>query len=136
MGRPRTATAILELKGSFKKDPQRKRVDPKSAGEIGDAPGYFAKDVLLGMIWDELVADSPVGVLTAADRTVLALACHMELRVRLYGIGGSGGGISVAEASLLASLMGKLGCTPSDRAKVAVAPSKAIDNDPLSEFMN
>jgi hypothetical protein len=55
MARPRKPTAALELKGAFKKDPQRKaerKDEPKPSGAVGHAPAFFVVDEKL--IWDDL----------------------------------------------------------------------------------
>jgi hypothetical protein len=38
MARPRTPTNVLEIRGAFKKHPERKREDPEPAGELGEPP--------------------------------------------------------------------------------------------------
>ena len=68
----RKATAVIEANGGFKKNPQRRRVDPLCAGEVGEPPAYFAENEQV--IWQELISTSPQGVLKASDRSALEIA--------------------------------------------------------------
>ena len=66
-------TEILELNGAFKKNPKRRRpVGPKSKDGIGEPPAHL--DATEKQIWAELIQNAPQGVLTSADRVILALA--------------------------------------------------------------
>jgi hypothetical protein len=69
MGRHRKPTALLERAGSFKHDPQRKRVEPKPRGPLGNPPVYFTDHQK--EVWWEVEAMMPLGVLTTADRSVM-----------------------------------------------------------------
>lgn len=142
MSRNRTPSAILEARGSFDKDPKRRRVDPASQGELGDPPPYMnirhaltADEKInaetLTDLWHEIANCVPVGVLTRADRFLVELACELMCRFRRYRTT-SPHGLSSADRTSLANILAKLGCSPVDRAKVATAPEKGIDS--LSEF--
>lgn len=83
-GRPRTPTQILEDKGAYAKDPQRRQTrvnEPKGNGPVGAAPAYF--DEAHQLIWDEIVDEAHPGVLTRADRKVLEIAVRLQRKMRL-----------------------------------------------------
>jgi hypothetical protein len=42
MARQRAPTNVLDARGAFDKNPNRKREDPKVAGPLKAAPGHFA----------------------------------------------------------------------------------------------
>jgi hypothetical protein len=126
MARPRKPTAVLELKGSFKKNPARgaeRKNEPKPDGEIGEPP------VLLGAdeqeLWRELAL---VGSwLTAGDRLILEIACRLMVMFRKNTL--DGGGISK-----LITALSKLGFSPTDRSKVNAPGGKEPEADPFAEF--
>jgi len=126
MARPRKPTAALELKGAYKKDPQRKddrKNEPKPAGEIGMAPPGLTKAEVF--LWDELAG---YGFwLTNADRLMLEIA--VKLMVLFRGAALDGGGISK-----LITALSKLGFSPTDRSKVQAPGAKEPVEDPFADF--
>jgi phage terminase small subunit len=118
MSRPRTPTAILDARGSFKKDPQRKRDgEPVVKNPLGDPPECL--DEMESKIWREVAGMAPLGVLTEADRFLvedLAMLTH-ELRVER-------GEFQVGKRALRNKMMGQIGMTPSDRAKLSIEKPK------------
>ena len=122
MARPRKPTAVLELTGAFKKDPQRQREnEPRPAGPLGEEPLHFDEE--LKAIWRELVEMVPARVLTISDRWLIELACRTMQQVRK-------GTALAAERNLLLSCLSRMGLTPADRAKIAVPKEK----EELDEF--
>ena len=118
MARPRTPTNVLELRGSFIKDPQRKRLnEPKPNGEIGK---HSTGSTELEKIWDELVASCAPNVLTNADRISLEIAVHYLRQFRL-----DPANFSNERARILIGLLSKFGMTPSDRAKLSIPESNS-----------
>jgi phage terminase small subunit len=116
MARPRKPTAVLELTGAFKKDPQRRREnEPKPSGPLGEEPLHFDEE--LKAIWRELVVMVPAGVLTISDRWLVELACRTMQQVRK-------GTALAAERNLLLSCLSRMGLTPADRSKIAVPKEK------------
>jgi hypothetical protein len=71
MGRPRKPTAVLELTGAFRKNPQRKRTEPPTAGPLGDPPEHFTAEQ--AAVWHELASICPPGVLMRSDRVVVEI---------------------------------------------------------------
>src|SRR5271155_4947919 len=73
----RKPSAILEASGAFGKNPNRRRPhEPRSNQPVGDPPAYLSPTER--EIWAAIVFDCPAGVLTAADRWVLAMACQLQ----------------------------------------------------------
>ncbi|MGR9056067.1 hypothetical protein ACU8NH_09175 [Rhizobium leguminosarum] len=126
MARPRKPTAALELKGAFKKDPQRKTArkgEPKPDGKIGVAPDAF--DAAEVALWNELAG---YGFwLTDCDRLMLEIAVKLMVMFRKNTL--DGGGIS----KLIAALA-KLGFSPTDRSKVQAPGDKEPPADPFAAF--
>jgi phage terminase small subunit len=103
-------TEILELNGSFQKNPKRRRpVAPKSKDEIGEPPAHL--DPTEKQIWAELIQNAPQGVLTSADRVILALACQLESKARTRTI-------SDAQRNQLIKILSLFGFTPADRSRI------------------
>lgn len=76
MARPRTPTTVLELRGSFKKDPQRKKErenEPVVTEPLGP-PSEFLTD-RAKEIWDEIVDECPDGVLNKSHRKIVDELC-------------------------------------------------------------
>ncbi len=118
MSRPRTPTKILEAKGSFKKHPERRRIEPEVTGEIGEAPGYFDEDEKTA--WCEIVANSHKDVLSSADRIIVEVISRLIAEARTTPISE----LKTSRLALIASGLGRLGFTPADRAKISVPVKK------------
>lgn len=154
MSRPRTPTQVLELKGAFDKNPQRRRRDPSPAGPVGSAP--VSLNEAERKIWSEICRKAPDKVLTAADSFLLEIVCRLMFRFRMpiaqcSSCGGqkvignercincAGRGVinQALEKGELNSLMqgiAKLGFTPVDRAKISVDTGKEEDSNPFAKF--
>jgi phage terminase small subunit len=127
MPTPRKPTAILDASGAFRKNPDRRRVDPATTGDLGPPPRYF--DKTQKKIWKELAEMAPVNVLANADRWCCELACVLMGQLRA-------GSLSVAQGAQLVSLLSRLGLTPADRSRVGVAPGpKKSDANEFAEFV-
>lgn len=138
MGRPRKPTNILELKGAFKANPQRReqrKFEPKNLPALGDCPDWFSE--VEKKAWADLVRCAPAGVLTSADEQSMELAARLLARSReaqivrnnvtgeLYAITG----LTSAEHGQLIQLLGKFGMNPADRSRVSVQQA-----EPVSEW--
>ena len=118
MARPRTPTAVLELKGAFKKDPQRRQTregEPEANGPIGTPPPNFDEELIA--IWHELVGMVPAKVLATSDRWTVELACRMMQLLRK-------GAFRAAELNILLTCLSRMGLTPADRSRIAVPQQK------------
>lgn len=115
-GRPRTPAKILELKGAFKKDPQRKRVDAEGAGPFGEEPpAHLPQDVVRA--WRYLVDRLPKVALSSSDELAVEVAARLTAQ---FWAG------NIMVAAELRQWLGKLGMTPADRAKL---PGSAPPSD-------
>jgi hypothetical protein len=115
---------VLERRGAFKHDPQRKRDrldEPKPAAELGEPPEYFTEELIA--IWDELAGVCPAGVLTNADRWLVELACQLMLKFRTVGLIPKVG-MTGAELCQLITCLSRMGMTPADRSRVGVQSEK------------
>lgn len=115
MGRKRVPTNILDARGSFKKNPQRRRHEPDARGAIGHAPRFF--DAELRKIWKELVSMIPDGVLTKGDRIALEEMCRLVQESRE-----DPANMQVGKRNLLKTYLVSFGLTPADRSKIEVPP--------------
>lgn len=111
MGRPRTPTNVLDARGAFKKNPQRRRQDAEAAGELSGAPAHLTGGAL--QAWEEITRSAPRDVLTESDRLALELAAQLLAQFRADPVE-----FPAAKLVRLEALLGKFGMTPADRAKV------------------
>lgn len=123
----RKATAVIAAQGGFKTNPNRKREDPPSAGDIGNPPEYLAEDEKA--VWRELVASSPHGVLQASDSVAVELAATLLADYRKDRASFNSGRLSVLQKALSA-----IGRTPVDRGRVAAPIQPPDPNDPWAKF--
>jgi hypothetical protein len=114
MGRPRKPTAVLELTGAFRKNPQRRRTDPVATGPLGDPPAHFTAELV--SMWHELASLCPPGVLTASDRFLVEIAAVLMLRVRKQAHI-----LRRADLNLLISVLSRMGMSPADRLRLGIA---------------
>lgn len=122
MGRPRTASNVLDLRGAFKKNPKRGRDredEPEPVGDVGDAPAWFSAKQKA--CWKEIVGLCHAGSLCRADRLIVEHASQLlsQLRAEKW----------VVHPTILVryeAALGKLGLSPADRSKIKVtkAPQK------------
>lgn len=116
----KTPTNILELRGSFKKHPERRAAranEPVPTGDIGDPPNHLNPQEQA--LWREIVGILAPGVLANSDRMILEIASVLMAEFRLVGTAG----MSDGRLSRLTAILGQLGMTPADRARIN-APSK------------
>lgn len=113
MSRPKTPTAILQLNGAFKKNPDRKREGEPKAEAIGPPPKYFK--VKQKNIWKEVVSKCAEGVLQASDEMALEVMCLLIEEFRYSPIS-----FQSAKMAQLQQLMKGFGMTPSSRASISV----------------
>ena len=126
MARPRTPTNVLELKGSFKKDPQRRREDAEAVGPLGGSPTHI-NGAVRGA-WNEIVASAPREVLTGSDALAVELAANLLAQFRADPVE-----FTAAKLVRLEALLGKFGMTPADRAKVG-GKKEAPKGNPFADL--
>lgn len=121
MGRPRTPSNILDARGAFDKNPNRRRVDePEPNGEIGEPPTRFNAAELVA--WSEIVSTCAAGVFCKSDRLAVEVAAVLLAMFRE-----DPAGIPAAKLARLDSLMARFGMTPSDRSKVSAPKAPAVN---------
>lgn len=121
MARPRTPTKVLDARGSFKANPQRRRdSEPEVREPIGNAPDYFAEDEHAA--WQQIVNQAPMGVLTQADCLAVEAAAKLVAEFRREGTDFAAGKLGRLQAFL-----GQFGMTPSDRAKMSIEKPKDVN---------
>lgn len=129
MGRPRKPTNILELTGTFGKNPARRKEranEPKDLDGLGDPPKRLSGEQLKA--WIEIVENAPFGVLTKGDRHSVEITAVLLAEFWEYGAEMKGSNLSLLNTSLA-----KLGMNPSDRTRVTVKESKK--ENPFSKFI-
>ena len=116
MARPKTATAILELRGAFKKHPERKRPkEPKPSAPLNKrAPQHLKAHQQ--KTWRQLMKIVPPGVLMNADCLIVEIAACLLAEYRK-----DPDAMPTARITRLTTELGKLGLSPPDRAKLMVA---------------
>lgn len=81
-GRPRTPAKILELRGAFKKDPQRWREDLQGVGPFDPHPPANLPQEICGC-WREIVKQIVPEILTASDVTSIETMARLLLQIRM-----------------------------------------------------
>jgi hypothetical protein len=108
MGRPRTPTAVLELRGAFKRNPNRERArrhEPVVATPLPEPPKYLTKAAKAA--WLEM--ESWEYSLTSPDQFLVAMAATFMARYRIDQLKKAG------DVSTLIGLLGTLGFSPKQR---------------------
>jgi phage terminase small subunit len=146
----RKPSAVLELSGAYRKNPNRRRPPEPVSGDLGNPPERLDAEAV--EYWHELVSMVAVGVLQASDRwavelvarfmakatrepdyaAVMELAKRAELSPRETKALIQQQRLSSTELATLRSLMSALGLSPVDRSKLNVLPAKQAN--PFSQF--
>ena len=111
MGRNRLPTNVLELRGSFKKHPERRREEPQTQESLGDPPDYFNEAE--SMVWEEVKAEAMEGVLCRSDRLCIEMLVPLVIRLRERQ------SLKAAERVFMLNTLSRIGGTPADRSRVA-----------------
>lgn len=125
MARPRLPKNVLEMRGSFKKNPKRKAGRESEivvAAPLGEPPfnpegNYGAR---LIEIWHEVVQQVPPGVLTGADRMFMETLCRLMWRARYSD--------KFRDYKTLEGMLGRIGMTPSGRANMSLPQGESKDD--------
>lgn len=128
MARPRTPTNVLEMRGAFKANPQRReerKDEPVVHEPIGEPPKSFTADQL--QAWNDLVTHCPSGVLTKAD------AMGVEEAARLLAKSRAGTADS-NDRRLFANYLSRFGMTPADRSRVKVVFQDSKPSNPFASI--
>jgi hypothetical protein len=117
MGRPRSPTALLQLRGAFKHDPSRlkaRQYEPIVTTPLPEPPPNLPKPVKAA--WQEMKLRG--WWLTSADRFLVEIAATLMTRYRLSKI-------QSGDVSQLIGLLGKIGFSPKERGSMNL-PTKSI----------
>jgi hypothetical protein len=110
MARPRTPTAVLELRGAFKNHPSRlkdREFEPVVATDLPEPPKYLT--TATAGTWLELKARGHW--LTTADKFLIEIAATLMARYRINEL-------KSGDVSQLIGLLGKIGFSPVERGKM------------------
>lgn len=120
MAAPRKPSNVLELSGSFKTHPERKRPnEPEARGPFPKtAPRILGLSKEEKRVWKWIVGMVPLGVLKGSDVATVAVATRLMHKFITNEI-------KPPELNRLSVELGKLGLSPSDRAKLQVEKGKA-----------
>ena len=84
MARPRIPSNVLELRGAFKKHPERRREAVRGVAEFDPSPpAHLPADHVRAWHW--IVQQIPPGVLTASDYSAIETMAGLQARVWLTG---------------------------------------------------
>ena len=123
-GRPMKPTALKVVEGNPGKRPLNE-AEPETVPASGDPPAWLQENGR--KVWEELAPVAlEMGVLTKADEELFAHACAL-----LY-VGRAVQGQASKELEMANKILARFGFTPSDRAKISVAPKK---EDPLGAYL-
>lgn len=137
-GRPRTSRAVLEMTGATRKNPGRyidRGEEPATKGPIGDPPEEFTRSSSSGpqliALWNKLVAEAPIGLLTFSDREYLAKVCRVGVEAERTG---SKGYLRALE--VYGRMLKGLGMTPEGRAirGIGAKATPKTTSNPLDDF--
>jgi hypothetical protein len=129
MARPRTPTALLEVKGAFLPgaNPSRAREsEPVSTRPLGNPPKHLSKE--RKKLWKEIAKRLAPGVAMESDRDAFELMVRLTDRMRTDDIL-----MRSADRTALISLWSRFAMTPADRSKVSVEKHKG---SALDRFMS
>jgi len=123
MSHPHTPTAILDAKGAFIVNPQRRRPgEPKSHRPLSKTPPKFLS-LPEKKVWKELYKQIIPGVVFESDRLLFTLL--VRLATKLY----NNEHLLGTEMSTLISLGARFAMTPADRSRVVVEQQKTSKLD-------
>jgi hypothetical protein len=110
MARPRTPTAVLELRGAFKNHPSRlkdRKYEPVVSSPLPEPPKYL--ESATAAMWLEM-KDRGYW-LTSADRFLVEIAARFMAAYR-------DDRLKLADTALLIGLLGKIGFSPNERGRM------------------
>jgi phage terminase small subunit len=123
MPRPRTPSNVLELRGAFKKDPQRKREDHPGVGEFSKAPpAHLPQGVVHA--WHEVVKRVPLEAMSGSDELAVEITASLLATWWLNK--------DMDTLKELRQWFAQLGLTPVARTKIP-APKKGGGGNPFAD---
>lgn len=132
MARPRTSAKVLELRGAFKKHPERRRRDAEGAGHFEkDPPAHLQADAVPAWRW--IVARLPQVTLSSSDEVAVEAASYC-----LAGIWAIGPMAAMHPnfgklSAELRQWLGQLGMTPQARTKIPPKDDNPSSGNPFAD---
>lgn len=117
MPAPRKPTNILHLTGSFKHNPNRRRVDPPTHKPIGAAPKQTV--ISFKQAWNLIVKCCPDGVLADRDRIHVEIVASLLVQFRADPVN-----FHPAKLGRLSAMLSQLGMSPADASRVSATPKR------------
>jgi len=108
----------MEATGGFKNNPDRKRKDPDTGGELGLPPTDLDEEELRA--WIDIVNNAPLNVLRNSDRAIVTLAARIQAHIKIHDLLD----ISVGMIAQYQKCLAALGMTPADRSRVSATEEK------------
>lgn len=121
MPKPRTPSNVLEARGAFAHNPDRKREDFDSGAFDKVAPAYF--DEGQRAVWNEMVGLLPESVLQSTDRMAVELTSRLVARFRSI----DDADVSMAQVAQIRTALASLGMTPADRSRVSSKKAPTVN---------
>lgn len=119
MARPRTPAKILELRGAFKQNPQRRREDSEGGAPFErDPPPHLPQGAVAA--WHYVVARLPKITLFNSDEVAVEIAAKLLAQFWLTG--------DLDTIKELRQWLDKLGMTPRARTQIPPAPERDSGN--------
>ena len=126
MARPKTATKLHIMRGSFKNHPERKPAnEPEGVGAFPKRPPSRLSAAERSA-WRAIVKQVPQGVLTGSDQIAVEIAACLLAEYRE-----DPRGMATARIGRLVTELNRLGCTPSGRASLQVLLPQKNEFDDL-----
>ena len=115
---------MLEMRGTFSKNPSRKRTDPKGSGPFELQPPTHLPQAAVPA-WNYLVARLPLVAFYNCDEIAVEIAAKLLAQYWLSG--------ELETVKELRQWLGKLGMTPGDRAKLDAKEPEG-EKDPTAKY--
>lgn len=126
MTRKRVPTKVLEARGAFRKNPNRRRDhEPEGVGVVGSPPESFSKEERA--VWQDILERAPCGVLTGSDWFSVVLATRLWAKYMAEPES-----FNAALIARMYRIFGDLGCNPVDRASMHIPKPK--EPNPFEQF--
>ena len=123
MPRPRTPSALLELRGAYRTHPERRRQDAAGAGPFKREPPERLPPAIADA-WRHIVERLPTVAITSTDEIAV------EVAARLLALTWAGDADPKIFAQLL-QWLGHLGMTPQARTKLPTKPAADSARNPF-----
>lgn len=124
MGRPRTPSNVLELRGAFNKNPQRKREDMPGVGTFNrEPPQHLPQNCV--QAWNEVVKRIPPDALTQTDELAVEICATLMATWWLTK--------DIDVLKEIRQWFAQLGMTPVARTKMP-APPKQNSGNPFADL--